>query len=265
MAFRFNWPGLFSPDFIEHATARLEAALNGGGKPAQIVGTISVKELHLGTQAPELEMLEIGELAEDKFRGMFKLTYGGDAYLVLQMSVQANPLPDVKHHRSVPFRSAMVAANKPLVVPMQLSISNLKLRGVAALVVDRAKGATLTFKNDPLDRVDVSSTFDNVANIRRFLQNEIERQLRKLFTEDLPALIHSLSLHRLSPQSASRSVGSADSGYHSEGPVSLEAYRDVFGVWPGSPEIVKMGRERGLGSGAARWRVVIVALCLTRC
>lgn len=100
----------------------------------------------------------------------------------------------------MPARSGILAANKPLVVPMQLSISNLKLRGVAALVVDKAKGATLTFKNDPLDRVDVSSTFDNVANIRRFLQNEIERQLRKLFTEDLPSLIHNLSLSKFAPQ-----------------------------------------------------------------
>lgn len=87
MAFRFSWP-IFGPDFLERATAQLESALNKGTKPAQIVGAIKVKELHLGTVPPDLEMLEIGELAEDKFRGMFKLTYSGDAYLVLQMSVQ---------------------------------------------------------------------------------------------------------------------------------------------------------------------------------
>jgi distribution and morphology protein 34 len=91
MAFRFTWP-IFSADFLDRATLQLESALNGGTKPAQIVGRISVKELHLGTQPPDLEMLEIGELLEDKFRGMFKLTYSGDAYLVLQMSVQVGLL-----------------------------------------------------------------------------------------------------------------------------------------------------------------------------
>lgn len=233
MAFRFHWP-IFSQDFLDRATAQLESALNGGTKPAQIAGRIAVKELHLGTQPPDLEMLEIGELAEDKFRGMFKLTYAGDAYLVLQMSVQANPLPLTRHERAVPFRSSILAANKPLVVPMQLSISNLKLRGVAALVVDKAKGVTLTFKNDPLERVDVSSTFDNVAPIRRFLQNMIEKQLRKLFTEDLPALIHNLSLHKFSPQPPAGSQGNAQRWHQADG-----SYEVTFG--PDGVPIVPAG------------------------
>lgn len=64
----------------------------------------------------------------------------------------------------------MLNANLPLVLPMQLRISNLKLRGIIVLVVDKIKGVTLVFKNDPLEKVDVNSTFDNISNIRRFLQ-----------------------------------------------------------------------------------------------
>jgi distribution and morphology protein 34 len=33
-------------------------------------------------------MLEIGDLTEERFRGMFKLVYSGDAYVVLQTKVQ---------------------------------------------------------------------------------------------------------------------------------------------------------------------------------
>ena len=33
-------------------------------------------------------MLEIGELGDDKFRGVFKLKYSGDAFIVLQTKVQ---------------------------------------------------------------------------------------------------------------------------------------------------------------------------------
>ncbi|KNE69534.1 hypothetical protein, variant [Allomyces macrogynus ATCC 38327] len=87
----------------------------------------------------------------------------------------------------------MIAANAPLIVPLQLKISQLRLYGIASLVVDQAKGITLAFKNDPLENVHVSSTFDHMATIRRFLQSEIEKLLKKLFKEDLPALVHSSS------------------------------------------------------------------------
>lgn len=39
-------------------------------------------------QPPELEILEIGDLSTDRFRGIFRLTYSGDAYIVLQTRVQ---------------------------------------------------------------------------------------------------------------------------------------------------------------------------------
>jgi len=143
-------------------------------------------------------MLEIGELAEDKFRAMFKLTYNGDAFLVLHTWIQANPLHGVVQFPPSPrLRSRVLAADKSLVVPMELCISNLRLRGIAALVVDMSKGVTLCFKNDPLESIQVSSTFDNVELISTFLQQQIEKQLRKLFVEDMPALIHNLSVYKL--------------------------------------------------------------------
>lgn len=42
-------------------------------------------------QPPELEILEIGDLSTDRFRGIFRLTYSGDAYIVLQTRVQVGP------------------------------------------------------------------------------------------------------------------------------------------------------------------------------
>lgn len=77
---------------------------------------------------------------------------------------------------------------------MQLRISHLKLRGICVFVFDKIRGITLCFKNDPLEKVHVSSTFDTIPNIRRFLQNTIEKQLRKLLQEDLPGIVHTLSL-----------------------------------------------------------------------
>lgn len=76
---------------------------------------------------------------------------------------------------------------------MTIRLSRLNLRAILILVVSASKGITLVFKNDPLQNVDVSSTFDSVEVIRGYLQQEIEGQLREMFREDLPGIIHRLS------------------------------------------------------------------------
>ena len=83
------------------------------------------------------------------------------------------------------------------------------------LQVDKSSGTTLSFKYDPLERVVVSSTFDKVASVQRFLQQAIERQLRAVFVEDLPRLIHSLSLKRAERTSSNAEAreGTGRGGY----------------------------------------------------
>lgn len=83
----------------------LDSALNKGNKPPVIADRIEVVELEMGSQVrldrplqvisqflsfqpPELEIRDIGELTTDQFRGIFRLTYSGDAHLVLRTKVQ---------------------------------------------------------------------------------------------------------------------------------------------------------------------------------
>lgn len=87
----------------------------------------------------------------------------------------------------------MLAASHPLVVPMLLRLSHFRLNSYVVLVVSRQKGITLVFKTDPLQNVDINSTFDSIAVIQKFIQREIEGQLRQMFREDLPGIIHRLS------------------------------------------------------------------------
>jgi distribution and morphology protein 34 len=87
----------------------------------------------------------------------------------------------------------MLAAKHPLVVPMLLRLSHFKLSSYVVLVVSKQKGITLVFKTDPLQAVDINSTFDSIAVIQNFIQREIEGQLRQMFREDLPGIIHRLS------------------------------------------------------------------------
>lgn len=89
MAFNFNWSPLTADeDFYARARDLLTKALNKSPKPPIIVDDILVSELNLGTVPPDLEILEIGDLAEDRFRGIFKMCYSGDAYLTLKTRVQ---------------------------------------------------------------------------------------------------------------------------------------------------------------------------------
>lgn len=87
----------------------------------------------------------------------------------------------------------MLAARQPLVVPMLLRLSHFRLSSYVVLVVSKQKGITLVFKTDPLQHVDINSTFDSIAVIQEFIQREIEGQLRQMFREDLPGIIHRLS------------------------------------------------------------------------
>ena len=98
MAFNFNWSPLTADaSFYTRAKELLTIALNKSPKPPIIVDDILVNELNLGSTPPELEILEIGDLAEDRFRGIFKMCYTGDAYLTLKTRVQ------VRHYGTLNF------------------------------------------------------------------------------------------------------------------------------------------------------------------
>lgn len=68
------------------------------------------------------------------------------------------------------------------------------------LVFSKQKGITLVFRNDPLQSLKVSSTFDSIPFVRDYLQKSIEGQLRILFMDELPAIIHRLSLRLWVPE-----------------------------------------------------------------
>lgn len=119
MAFNFNWSPLTADeDFYQRARDLLTTALNKTPKPPIIVDDILVTELNLGSVPPELEILEIGDLAEDRFRGIFKMCYSGDAFLTLRTRVQVGhtsvylPFAAITRQAAhpIPFSRAMARA-----------------------------------------------------------------------------------------------------------------------------------------------------------
>ncbi|KAI0999967.1 Mitochondrial distribution and morphology protein 34 [Podosphaera aphanis] len=207
MAFNFNWsPLMADANFYQRAQEMLTTALNKSPKPPIIVGDILVNELNLGSIPPELEILEIGDLAEDRFRGIFKMCYSGDAFLTLKTRVQANPMNTYLSSKPSFTSPKPLAAASGLTIPLQISLSEIKLSAFIILVFSKQKGLTLVFRNDPLESLKVSSTFDSIPFVRNYLQKEIEMQLRTLMMDELPAIIHRLSLRLWCPEHVTKEI-----------------------------------------------------------
>ncbi len=235
MAFHFNWsPLIADTDRVRHM---LTSSLNKSPKPPIIVDDILVNELNLGSTPPSLEILEIGDLAEDRFRGIFKVKYEGDAYLTLKTRVQANPLNTFLSTKPSFASPNPLAASSGLTIPLQITLSDIRLSGFVILVFSKQKGITLVFRNDPLESLKVSSTFDSIPFVRDYLQKTIEAQLRVLFMEDLPAIIHRLSLRVFSEEHRPRDGAEKEQEFqedeeavrHSGGDTSTGSGVDLFG------------------------------------
>ncbi|KAI8949973.1 mitochondrial distribution and morphology protein 34 [Xylaria longipes] len=205
MAFNFNWSPLAADaEFYKRAQELLTNALNKYPKPPIIVDDILVTELNLGSVPPDLEILEIGDLAEDRFRGIFKMCYSGDAFLTLRTRVQANPLNTYLSAKPTFTSPKPLAASAGLTIPLSITLSEIKLSAFIILVFSKQKGLTLVFRNDPLESLKVSSTFDSIQFVRDYLQRTIEGQLRNLMMDELPAIIHKLSLRLWCPDQMPR-------------------------------------------------------------
>lgn len=187
----------------------LTDALNSGKRPNILASDIQVKDMKFGEIGPLFEILEIGELDRDRFRGIFKINYDGDFDLTLHTDVQANPMNiysrdflerelDEQEEGNSFITPKFVVSDEPFALPLDLRLSDVKISGIGIIVFSASKGLTLVFRNEPLDSIKVSSTFDTVQVLANYLQAQIENQIRDLFRETLPTLIHQLSLKYIS-------------------------------------------------------------------
>ncbi|ANB14519.1 ERMES complex subunit MDM34 [Sugiyamaella lignohabitans] len=220
MSFKFNWNSFNDESFYTRAKKLLTDALNKSNKPPIIVDKIIVQDLSLGSEAPDLEILEIGDLADDRFRGIFKLTYSGNASITLATKVQANPLNVYAQNAPGFCMPQFLGASSSLAMPLNLTLSDIVLSGIIILVFSKAKGLTLVFRNDPLEKIKVSSTFDALPGIAKFLQVQIENQIRVLFREELPTILHKLSQKWTPSGSEMSELMSLKS--HTSSPISTE-------------------------------------------
>lgn len=197
MSCDIQWDSVEKQSFLSWSKELLYDSLNSGKRPMILSDEIHVKELSFGSKSPSFEILEIGDLGQDKFRGIFKLKYDGDAHITLSTSIQANLL---RIHQQAAQESGGAFAlprfglsSESFSIPLFVDLRDIRLSGIIVVVFSKSKGLTLVFKNDPLENIKVSSSFDNVQVIERFLQAKIEHQVRDLFRDILPSVLHKVS------------------------------------------------------------------------
>lgn len=117
---------------------------------------------------------------------------------------QANPLNTYLHSKPDFTSPQPLAAASGLTIPLSLTLSDIKLSAFIIVVFSKQKGLTIVFRNDPLESLKVSSTFDSIQFVRDYLQKTIEGKLRDLMMDELPAIIHRLSLRLWCPDQNSR-------------------------------------------------------------
>ncbi|RCK56679.1 Mitochondrial distribution and morphology protein 34 [Candida viswanathii] len=219
MSFKVNWNTLETDSLTSWTKDLLTSALNSGKSPNILASAITIKDLNFGKIAPDFEILEIGELDKDRFRGIFKINYQGDFHLTLHTKVQCNPLNNYfqssledeidNQERHQFITPNFLLSKEKFLVPLDLQLSDIKINGIASVVFSKSRGATVVFKNDPLEGIKVNSTFDNFEMLSSFLQKQIEKNLSELFRETMPSVINKLSIKLLDIESVASAAAEA--------------------------------------------------------
>jgi mitochondrial distribution and morphology protein 34 len=144
--------------------------------------------------------------------------------MLIYQQLQANPLNTYLFSKPSFTSPQPLAASSGLTIPLQITLSDFKLSAFIILVFSRQKGLTLVFRNDPLESLKVSSTFDSIPFVRDYLQKEIEMQLRTLMMDELPAIIHRLSLRLWCPEYAAREEQEMAQTEHKEEEVAVNPF-----------------------------------------
>ncbi len=180
MSFEFRWP-LFDEPFKRDLAHQIEEAINYGPSSPIIIGRIAISTLEPGTIPPAVEILEIGELNLVSLRVLFRVAYRGDAKITLQLRVKYNPF------------SIGDDTDGNCIAPVELTVSNLVINAVVSVYANRCSGVTVAFKNDPLESIQINSSFDGISTIKSFIQTELETRVREALRTEVPKAIHELS------------------------------------------------------------------------
>lgn len=159
MSFKINWDYIEKESFTQYAKDTLNEAMNSGKRPNILSDGIKIMDLNFGSIAPEFEILEIGDLGKDRFRGIFKFNYSGDASVTMTTKVSASLLKNynanIKDHlmenceADVSYNCAdlsnfiepnFIVSDCDFDIPLYVTLSSIKMSSIIVVVFSVSKG-----------------------------------------------------------------------------------------------------------------------------
>jgi len=138
MSFKFDWSRVSTnKEFLNDLKSKINSALEQALADNDNYG-VSLKNFDLGSSAPELQIIKITELKQDKMHLVFAFSYCGDASMELDVNLQVNPLVSSKGRVGRLGRTHMglLAAHIPLRCSIYTALSKFQLEGTLDLAVD---------------------------------------------------------------------------------------------------------------------------------
>lgn len=98
--------------------------------------------------------------------------------------IQVNPLTQYKHALEMLATPSVLLTTAEMFV--QLTLSHLRLRCVISLSFSKTNGLVMVFRDDPLESLTVSSSFDSFGVVQQFIQSVRDCPESQLFQRLYP-------------------------------------------------------------------------------
>jgi len=172
MSFKFDWSRVSTnQELLEQVKTKINTALREAlsGNDNCIV---CLRKLDLGSEPPELQIIKISELKQNKLHLVFAFSYQGNASMEMDINLQVNPLVSDKGRigRLGRTHTGVLAAHLPLRAPIYTVLSKFQLDGTLALAID------------------MSTTEEEIITIEASHSSSLLRQSKEVITQKIRSL-----------------------------------------------------------------------------
>jgi len=186
MSFFFNWLDLSALDL----KSSINSILSSTTIP-QLPQKVSISSLSLSHKAPKFEILDIIDLNEEKFKGLFKFNYDGGLNVVFNTDYEANAIKLIDFDSFT--KPSFVLADKSTILPVAFKIKNIKIDAILTVVYNGR--ITVVFNDDPFIDLDIETSLDEFLDedLFQMIKQDTLNMITDMLKQDLPEMLHSLN------------------------------------------------------------------------
>lgn len=194
MSFFFNWLDLEFSDIKSKLNTILQTLPTSSTTQPKnldlpLPQKIKIKTLSFGSNPPRFELLDVPELSERKFKGVFQFKYDGQLTLTINAEIEINAI------NLIPFdsftRPHFVLSDKSTIIPVDFEIKDLKIDALLTAVYVKGEELIVVFNEDPVIDLELKTSIDELIDDDLF--ESIKRDAlifaTELLKDDLPGYL----------------------------------------------------------------------------